>query len=892
MPDARFSIRSLLVAELEPRLGTLGPGQVIAVRLRPGDAHGVKGEEFDGLGARVVFCPSNLAIRREMADHEEEASEADLVILTDRDESDLEEDLFARFAGRRLLRLDPWHAVAQLFKVSPEGLDPRLRKKAWMAARLIDLAPREGYAAVPSGVLSLERAYHELLRAGFGFEETRPDLVAILRWGEDEAARMRLAEAPEDQRSDVVAWIVESAGATAEPLLSMALGSRGRDAVAFGLALDVLRHPSIEGTKEQQAAVIRTEPLLQGRQLQPSELSAWADAARRVLDEQTPDARAKNLARGDAILEELKASDFGRLSDLLPSGLDGRARAYAGAIEAFLDSPAKGTDEARQRLTSLEAHALSTTVNGDGDVPRMAFRLVRWLALVREKEVPSYLAELARLEHDVGGFVELARERLSRGHGSPVLLAAFQRLIGEVLRRRDVEALAFAKRLAEATALGKLPAGVMGVEKVLDRVILPLAAKDPVLLLVLDGASCSQLAEMGRELEAEGFAFCGSAEGEAPVVLAALPSLTEVSRSSLLSGRRVRGQQAAEKKAFAQHEGLVAASKKTKPPVLFHKKDLSEEGSQHLANDVREVLADPSRQVVGLVINAIDDHLMKGDQVPIQWSLNQVLHLRAVLESARDAGRAIVLTADHGHVLDRNMEKIGRQGENVRWRSALGGDLEDGEVLVEGSRVLTGDGKAILMASPRKRYSGKPQNGYHGGISPQEVVVPFAVLVSGGRVPEGMREIGFSEPEFWSTGSDVVARPKPTVVKKKVEVPEGYLPFGDEEVVEVEAEAGRADWVQKLLESELYQAQEKRWKRMAPPADRVRRALDALASRGGTMTAAALARALDMPLPRLGRFGAAMQKVLNLDGVFVVEFDTASESWKLDEVLARKQFLE
>ena len=62
---------------------------------------------------------------------------------------------------------------------------------------------------------------------------------------------------------------------------------------------------------------------------------------------------------------------------------------------------------------------------------------------------------------------------------------------------------------------------------------------------------------------------------EIPPVVTALPSVTEFSRYSLLSGTLARGNQGAEELAWCAHLAMVGASGKQHPPVLFHKNDLA-----------------------------------------------------------------------------------------------------------------------------------------------------------------------------------------------------------------------------------------------------------------------------------------------------------------------------
>ena len=56
--------------------------------------------------------------------------------------------------------------------------------------------------------------------------------------------------------------------------------------------------------------------------------------------------------------------------------------------------------------------------------------------------------------------------------------------------------------------------------------------------------------------------------------------------------------------------------------------------------------------IVGVVINAVDDNLLKGEQIDTRWSRDEIKVLPALLHEARMARRLVVLLSDHGHVLD------------------------------------------------------------------------------------------------------------------------------------------------------------------------------------------------------------------------------------------------
>ncbi len=138
--------------------------------------------------------------------------------------------------------------------------------------------------------------------------------------------------------------------------------------------------------------------------------------------------------------------------------------------------------------------------------------------------------------------------------------------------------------------------------------------------------------------------------------------------------------------------------------------------------------------LVTCVLNTIDDALDRSDPGGTAWGTDAVKHLAPLLDRARHAGRVVVLTADHGHVVER------RQGTQrtyaVFQRPVPRCDVPaaDGEVLVAGRRVLLHDGRAVLAVNEHLRY-GPLKAGYHGGGAPAEAVVPVAVLVPGA-VPE------------------------------------------------------------------------------------------------------------------------------------------------------------
>ena len=125
-------------------------------------------------------------------------------------------------------------------------------------------------------------------------------------------------------------------------------------------------------------------------------------------------------------------------------------------------------------------------------------------------------------------------------------------------------------------------------------------------------------------------------------------------------------------------------------------------------------------------------------------------HLTRCWTAPGTPGRVVVLTADHGHIVERR-QGIQRSYPDIssgRSRAAIE-PAGDGEVLVTGRRVLLHDGRAVLAVDEHLRF-GPLKAGYHGGGAPAEAVVPVAVLVPGA-VPDDV-DLTLAppqEPAWW-----------------------------------------------------------------------------------------------------------------------------------------------
>ncbi len=310
-----------------------------------------------------------------------------------------------------------------------------------------------------------------------------------------------------------------------------------------------------------------------------------------------------------------------------------------------------------------------------------------------------------------------------------------------------------------------------------------------------------------------------------------------------------------------------------------------------LAAEVREQIASPDRRIVGVVINAVDDHLLKGEQLDTRWSRDAIPVLPALLHEAKQSRRLVVITSDHGHVLDSNsICKPSEGGE--RWRNAIDAPGE-AELRLSGPRVVIPESKTVIVPWSEKIRYGIKKNGYHGGITPQEMVTPIVVLSPTEDFPAGWVDVSFDVPSWWEEPVAVAA--VSVIAPSPAKPQQTKLLFDKEEEVKKATESEstttlETGWIADLFRSPIFDQQKKLAGRSVPSDDILRNVLSALDQRGGKMTSAALSRSVNYPAIRLRGLIAVMQRVLNIDGFAVLTRDDASDTVTLNRELLRRQF--
>src|SRR5215510_10206387 len=772
----------------------------------------------DGETCNVVYCSSGLQVREALvslkAPHPnplplgegtEAATEPLLIVITPLDEAQLGLDVLARLAGRQLYRIDHWQMVRDLFHA--REVDPRLPSQAWLAEALLQHVPQGGDPPVASGLLDAETVWKHLLTQCLELPDGRTDAVMLLTWSLSASNLRRYETLSEEFRTALRQRVQDTAGALGIAMLDALDAGHGALLGPIGLVCEILFSPGGQRQIEIAQARARLEPYLAGR-LPSSEVGhAWAAAAASALASLPASQRHDWLARAEQLLTDLKASEYSALSSVLRSGWQQRLSHFAAALQGFLRGKVT-LDQLEERLNHAACHQESTQQDARMERVRMALRLARYLQTHPEPEQPMTLARAARMYAEHGGYVDWARRYLLSGDETADLAAAFGLLAHRVRQRREPQNKQFATLLAAWHRAPGTTEGLLPIEQALSQSIARLARATPVLLLVMDALSYADCCELLQDLGKRGWMTCTDQPSHPlPFLVSTVPSMTAMARTSLFSGKLTRGTSAEEKQNFAAHAELLAVSRSAYPPVLFHKAELLEGGASGLSSLVRQALRNEQQRVVGVVVNAVDDHLAKSEQLRLSWTVDQFQHLDAQLYEAHVAQRAVVVTSDHGYVLEASSKRLAGSMEE-RWRP-YDDHLAAEELVFEGPRVqqVTGLERIIVPWSEVVRYAQKKQ-GYHGGATPQEVLVPLAVLVPQHRTLAGWEALSDRAQTWWSQGdlprADVSPTPgRSTRRARQAPAVQGTL-FAAAQGGS--AEVSRLDWIERLLRSPVFAA--------------------------------------------------------------------------------------
>lgn len=930
----------------------LASGRRKAVLLRAAPAWDGRAElSWGERRALVAAAPSPLAVYELVLTHLGAADPSGpevLVVLTDREEAELGPDLLSKVHKQRVNTVDTWDVVREAFGAG--GTDHRLFDENWAAEALLDATPPGGWPQLTGGVLARREALAALTLRRLGIGRYDPDrdphspaagddgldVHALLRWSLAPGGPDRFLALRAPERAGLALFLSEEdqAGLTGRALLALVGAEHGPDAVAFGLVCAALwGHADASADAEDYRARGRAERWLGDEPPAHGEIldtlvtsfgraceefvSALLLSGRSELDEDAGRARRLTgsvLDRAASLVRQFGAERAAATSPVLAAGLESR---FAAVGRALSDSDQQRTAEA---VKSLSLHRLAPDADARTRIERarMAQRLAQWLATDPPVEATTAAAGIGRHVAETG-WVDLALEHIEAGGDpDPVLKPAYDALCASVRARRREADRHFALTLATWTTGGMDPGSMLTVESFLPRVVGPVvkAGEHRVLLLVLDGMSAAIATELGEELS-EHWAEYDPLPGtkDAPrrrAMAAALPTITSVSRTSLFAARLMEGSQADEKRLFPAHRFWGDQS-----VAVFHKDGLrSETGGAPFGPELDEALAS-DRTHVAVVLNTVDDRLATEQKLGDgAWRLDQIGKLRELLRVAAGQGRAVILTSDHGHVIDRHGVKVEAEGVLSARHRAPGGPLAETEIALAGTRVVSPEpgGAIVALWDADCRYTAL-KAGYHGGAALAEFTIPvLAFLPFGATPPKGWRELGSQQPSWWSL-TPGAPEPQPTyppaaeaspvpskrAVKKRQEEAERAA-AGEQSLFEVtlvpspegvllvpELVSPDDALVNGLLGSETFLAQVQLLARK-PDLARVEKAVCALLDAGGTLPVTALAQRIGLLATRADGFAAVLRQLLNYDGVQVLKTLPDGRTLRLNTRLMRDQF--
>jgi hypothetical protein len=944
----------------------------------------------------VAACPTVLSVLEALAAEREPGRY--LVILTPLETTELGASVLARGIRDEVKSINRWDLVQGAFgarRVDPaltSGLRDRpdhadaasgghVKDYRWVAEALLDAQPPGGWRRLAGPNLTRATALNRLAAARLGIEsvpdETGVDAAALLEWTTDPASVARFLALREEERVGLIEWLTGTAGHTAEVVFRLDATGKITDAVPFGLVIVALfRH------EETLTARVRAEERYLAGVLPSDEnassdekMGAFGEAAESLVERWADNGHAPLAAamseRAERILRDLGGSAAAGESKVLEAGLDARLTALAQALTAVLDAlialpaalPSALTPAtpsalhpdlstvlmaAEEALGRVVKHGRKRGRDSEVHAAEAAVRLARWLAT--PEEPPATLADAATRMLRSWSWADRCLEVIYRADTSrvPRLDSLYARLWERVRTRRAGLDEVFTRRLAAWTQGSADPDGLLLVENLLERVAKPVTGRRPPVIVVLDGMTAAIGSQLADDIATERlWVEAGRQPDGREPALATVPSVTAMSRTSLLSGALVSGGQSQERAGFTAFWGRRDAR-------LFHKADLLPEPAQSLAGGVREAIADPA-VIVAIVLNAIDDALDNGPRRP-SWKVDDVDYLRAILIEARKAGRPVILTADHGHVLDRgaDLRREPRPGHDER---ASTGDPEAarpvaalsesarhrvgtagrGEITVHGPRVLGPDGKpgGEIVAAVDEAIRYLPRKvGYHGGASPAEVVVPVITLLpSTSLLPPDWHAYDATghAPAWWHAPTSWVPPPdgaatqpqsapsQPTAGRSKkrptrvVDDPDALFgvaevepsltppdsPSASASAVAVPAQAARSGsgsaprtvTLGAQIAVSARMTAQRQFVRRAPGDASITALVDALVRAGGRLTVTEVAVATGEPPVRMSGYLAQVARLLNVDSYPVLTLKDGGAMVELNEQLLLQQFL-
>ena len=832
--------------------------------------------------ATVAACPTVLAVLDALASHH--GTERYLVILTSCDDEELGGSVLAQAIGNRVYTINRWDLVLDAFGARRRGPGVSGKEKPWLAGALLDAQPPGGWGKVSGPILTLDLVMSRLVGVRFGISDGRDeatmDAAALLEWTRNELRVSEFLQLRREERDGLADWLRDSVGSVARVVFGMLESAEAADVIPVGLALRGLTEPDAWRRRALATAMVRAEErFFGGHPPAKADLRAFAEAAESLISRWSDGPYALQAGdlcvRAQHILAELGAADLAAASPVLDAGFETRLASLADVIARVLPDPRPIDLRAAEAALDLVLnHVRAVAHPAECAAAEAALSAARWLA--GDEPLPGTLAEGAMRMLRDWAWADRALAVVSQAStgGMPKLAVAYAALCKAVGQRRSRLDQGFAQKLAAWTETSGSTDDLLLVENVLDRIARPVAERGAPLLLVLDGMSAAVGCQLAADIiVGKRWVEVGRREDGREPVLATVPSITSISRTSLLSGALRSGGQGEERAGFS-------AFWRPRATHLFHKGDLRAEPGSRLSSVVRDALHE-SGAVVAVVLNTVDDtldHGREGDEP--EWRVEHVKYLSELLDEAARAGRPVILTSDHGHIRDQGLAIHDERSPSARYRAGTPGP---GEISVRGPRVLAADGEIVAAWDERIRYAPR-KDGYHGGAAPSEVVVPAFIFVPPELpLPRSWHVLspGWHAPPWWNSVL-------PGSITAEAADPAEEVLFQMNEVISVSPSGDSLG--SQVTGSELF-ATQRRLARRAPAPGQIARLIDRLAEAGGKVPVVVAADAVGEPPFRMAGYLAQVARLLNVDGYRVIGTADQDRTVELNIALLQQQFL-
>lgn len=873
---------------------------------------------------RVVPVRSEIELRRALIAKDDRR----LLALVDYDARQLPVDLAARLARGEVREVSSESRLRRRFQASWIHPDvQRLRP-------LCDALLTDVRGSLPAGAARLDpdAAWRLVLAARCALStDAAFTLRRLLQHVATTAPTPRWIEWMRDNpelRPPFEAWMARAVDPIAPALWSAWEESKGPSVAALTFALGPLGARLVSDPVPRIAArawVERVSPALAQRLgHDPAALTRWAECEtplRDALQVTHPRALDALLREADALLADAAREPELRAalspSENLALAWDSAQRDLAAALDATLAAPGRERFVAAvAAFDRLKAHRNARSEQRAVDRARAALRLLGWMNArptldhLRTEGAPWQLAtELARDYVHQGGFADLCRRQV-RGSADGPLGRALAAVEEAADRLRDDDDQRFAGSLRAWVEHGRRDDQVVPIERALDHFAVPFLERDAarrLLVVLLDGSAWANVVELLLDLEDRHHHGVmrwqptrGTSTPFVAPVLAALPTVTQVSRAAFFEGRVPepgdRPDTGNDPRRFAAHRGL-RAQLPTGAPKLLLEPDV-QLASGHASPEALALVRSEAR-VVAVVLNAIDDQLHGSRQVEVRYTADTIKPLLDLLGAAREAGRAVLFASDHGHVPGARLRSVNapRDEGGGRWRTLDEGAVpDDGERAFGGAGVWTPrKGQRLALRTRETEVRGSTSgDGQHGGATLAEVVAPTVLLVSDALSDDVELEARpLPRPGWWDLDwsarvprvNPVAARP---VAQPSLPLEPASLPAPVAPVVRATPPAptgpqtalGRA-----VLGAEVFKTlSEERKRRLR---DLVVPTVELLVQHGGQLSGALVARGLQQLPGRAENLFSVVSEIVNLESYPVLSYDPAGDRMRLDVDLLR-----